>query len=164
MLRAIREQVNAIDPGIALHSPLPLARVVDFTLFPLRFATLLLGSFGVLGLVLSALGVYGVLSFHVSQRVREFGIRFALGATNRQVLRLVLGQGAVRTTLGTVTGLLLGGGAGVVLASMVPGIQLMDPVTFVGVPVILGTVALLASYAPARRAARISPVTALKSD
>ncbi len=168
LLAQIREQVRALDPNIALERPGPLPPIVGITLLPQRLGAALIGVFGLLGLLLACIGVYGVLAFQVAQRSREIGIRLALGATVRGVLRLVLQQGATLAAIGGVLGLLLAAGLTRLLdkflATVLLGVSPLDPFTFLVVPAILMLVALLASYIPARRAARVTPLEALRSE
>jgi len=129
-----------------------------------RFTTLLTGLFAALALLLAAVGVYGVMAYTVSQRTREVGIRLAVGATPAQVIRLVLGQG-VRVTAGaTVIGLAGSLAAARLIRGQLFGVGPADPATFVVVPVVLAAVALLACWLPARRAARVDPVIALRTE
>jgi ABC-type antimicrobial peptide transport system permease subunit len=121
-------------------------------------------TFGVLALVLATMGLYSVMTYTVSQRTREIGIRMALGAALRDVVRLVVGQGMRMALLGIALGLAGAFALTRALASLLLGIGATDPVTFVGVPLILVAVALLACYVPARRAARVNPLVALRHD
>jgi ABC-type antimicrobial peptide transport system permease subunit len=124
---------------------------------------MLLALLGVTGLILSAIGVYGVIAFFVTQRRHEIGVRLALGATSRNVVGLVLGQGVLLTGLGV----LLGGGAAFaatrVLEGMLFQVQPLDPVTYAGCAALLALVALCATLIPARRAARVHPVESLNA-
>jgi putative ABC transport system permease protein len=126
---------------------------------------LLLGLFGLLGLVISAVGIYGVMAYVIAQRTREIGVRMALGAQPSTVLRLVLGHGLLLVALGLAIGLV----AALVLASFVPqdllpNVSVRDPLTFALTSAVMGSVALIASYIPARRATRIDPLIALRTD
>jgi putative ABC transport system permease protein len=127
-----------------------------------RFRTVILAAFSLLALVMASIGIYGVMNYLVVQRTREFGIRLSVGATRRDVLRLVLGRAAALIVAGTGVGL-----AGAVLLvrfieKLLFGTTPLDPFTFVAVPILLASVALAASYIPARRATRIDPMVALR--
>jgi putative ABC transport system permease protein len=127
-----------------------------------RFNTTLLSFFGLVALVLASVGVYGVIAYFVSQRTHEIGIRMALGASGRNVLRMVMGQGIAMTAIGLLLG--LGGALAVTrfLSSLLFEIRPSDPATIVGVMAMLGGVALAACYLPARRAMRVDPMVALR--
>ena len=132
------------------------------SLFPARVAASVLGAFGVIALLLAAIGIYGVTSYSVSQRTREIGIRMALGAQLSDVLRLILRSGVKLTVLGVVIGL---AGAFLLtraLTSLLSGVTATDPATFLLVSVLLASVALLASYLPARAATKVDPLIALR--
>lgn len=127
-----------------------------------RFALILFETFGLVALVLAATGIYGVLSGSVTQRTHEFGIRLALGAQRRDILRLVLRQGITLAALGIALGLIGASAATRVLQSLLFGIGMTDPVTFVAIPLLLALVALLACWFPARRATKVDPLVALR--
>jgi len=129
-----------------------------------RFYMLLLSAFATLALLLAALGIYGVISYSVSQRTRELGIRIALGATQDRVMRLVLGHGLMLTVVGVSVGLLGAYWLTRVVAALLYGVEATDVVTFAGVALVLLGVASLASYLPARRAARVDPVIAMRAE
>ena len=129
-----------------------------------RFTLVLLATFAIVALVLAAVGIYGVISYAVSRRTHEIGVRMALGATPANVVRLIIGQGMRVVALGVVGGL-----AGAVLmtrlmANMIYGVHVTDPLTYVSVATLLGAVALVASYIPARRATEIDPLAAMRAD
>lgn len=124
----------------------------------------LLGAFGVLALLLAAVGIYGVLSYTVSQRAAEVGLRMALGATPHQVLQLVVGQGMRLVGIGVAAGLVAALGAMRLLASLLFGVKPSDAITFSVVAATLTAVALLATYIPARRATQVDPLTALRQE
>ena len=138
--------------------------VVRETFARQRFSALLLIGFSLVSLLLAAVGIYGVLAYTVTERTREFGVRVALGAAPAQIISLVLGMGARLVLGGTLAGLagsmLLTG----LLKTMLFGVGTHDTVTFVAVPLVLVSVALLAAYLPARRASRMAPVEALRAD
>ncbi len=127
-----------------------------------RFDAFLFGSFAGLALVLAAVGLYGVLSYAVAQRTREMGIRMALGAGRRDVARLVVGNGFLLVAVGLAIGLAGAFALTRLMSSLVFGVTTMDPLAFVGAVIVLAPVAVLASYVPARRAARIDPMVSLR--
>lgn len=135
---------------------------MDLSLFPSRVAAWTLGGFGVLALLLAAIGIYGVVSYSVAQRTREIGLRRALGAKESDVLKLVLGEGFFVISIGLALGLLVAFGATRLIAGFLYGVAPTDPLTFVGVPVLLGLIALGACYIPARRATKVDPLVALR--
>jgi ABC-type antimicrobial peptide transport system permease subunit len=137
---------------------------MGIALLPARLGGSVLGLFGLLGLVLAGVGVYGVMAYSVSMRTREMGIRVALGADRERVLRLVVGEGMKLTLLGAALGLAAAAAASRLVAGLLYGVPALDPVAFVGVPVILVAVATLAVWLPARRAARTDPMRALRTE
>ena len=161
---AVREQVHAVDATMPVYDVHTMTDVVSESVAQPRFYTTLLTAFGTLALLLAALGVYGVISYTVSQRTRELGIRIALGASRERVVRLVLGQGLALTAGGVAIGL-----AGAVwltrlLSALLFGVQPTDTITFGAVALVLLGIASLASYLPARRAARVDPVIAMRAE
>ena len=129
-----------------------------------RVAAIAVGSFGLLALILASLGLYGLQSYVVAERSREIGVRMALGADGRRVVRLVLRQGIRVAALGAVLGIPLAVGAGRVAAQALYGVRPEDPVTYASVALTLGLVTVAASWLPARRAARVNPVEALRRE
>jgi ABC-type antimicrobial peptide transport system permease subunit len=129
-----------------------------------RVAGALFGCFAGLALVLAVIGLYGVLSYLVSQRRREIGVRVALGATSRDVIRMVLGCGLRLATAGVTVGLLLAFALARGVAGLLYGVSPADPLTFVTLPIVLVAIAALACYVPARRAMRVDPIVALRGD
>jgi ABC-type antimicrobial peptide transport system permease subunit len=127
-----------------------------------RYPSYLIGSFAFLALVLASIGLYGMISYSVSQRTREIGIRVALGAQQGNIMRLVLGQGAKLTAVGLVVGLAAALGLTQLMGSILYGVRATDPLTFIFVAVLLALVALAACYIPARCATRVDPVIALR--
>jgi putative ABC transport system permease protein len=161
---AIREQVTAIDPTEAAGEFHTMDEVRAASVAQTRFSTFLLGLFAIIALMLSAIGLYGVISYAVSQRTREIGIRMALGAKPQDILRLTLGQGIRMTALGLAIGLCAAFFVTRLLQSLLFGVTPHDTSSFVGVPVALTSVALLASWLPARRAARVDPLVSLREE
>jgi predicted permease len=162
--RALREVVRELDSRMALVGLETLEQHMQLPLFPAQAAGTLLGLFGVLALALAGVGLYGVLSYSVSQRAREIGIRVALGARDSDVMRLVLSQGLRLTTIGVAVGFAGALIVSRVLASVLYGVKPTDPVSFGAVALLLTLVALLASYVPARWATRVDPMRALRSE
>ncbi len=163
-LAAIRREVRALDPNIALERPSLLPALLDFSLFPQRMAATMIGIFGLLGLLLASVGLYGILAYHVAQRSREIGVRIALGARAADVLRMVVRQGLSLVALGMAIGLVAAFALTRLLSGLLFGVSAADPVTYVGVVLLLGGIALLATYVPARRATRVDPMEALRTD
>ena len=130
--------------------------------FLLEMAALFGGGLGLLGLVLALVGVYGVVSYAASQRTQEIGVRMALGAAQSDIVRLVLGRGLVLVIAGLGLGLAVALSVSRVMSNLLFNVSPSDPVTFIGVPLLLGAMALAASYVPAWRATRIDPASALK--
>jgi predicted permease len=161
---AVREQIRTLDANLPVADVKTFRDQVDLSLFPSRVAAWTLGGFGVLALLLAAIGIYGVVSYSVAQRTREIGVRMALGAKEKDVLRLVLGEGALVIVVGLVVGLALAFAATRVVAGFLYGVGATDPLTFAGVPLLLGIVALGASYLPARRATKVDPNEALRAE
>ena len=129
-----------------------------------RFYAILLGSFAAIALVIAALGIYGVISYAVSQRTRELGIRIALGAQRERVVRLVISQGLMLTLLGIALGVVGAAALTRLISSLLFGVAPADPLTFIGVAALFVLVACLASYLPARRAAGVDPIIAMRAE
>jgi len=136
--------------------------VISGSLAARRFSMILLGVFSALALVMSCVGIYGVISYLASQRTHEIGIRMALGAERGDVLRMVLGEGAVMALVGVAIGLVAAFGLTRLMASMLFGVSAHDPLSFAGVAGLLILVALAACYIPARRATKVDPIVALR--
>lgn len=163
-LAAMQRELRNLDPTLPLYSVKTLTEHMKIPLFPARMAAGALGSFGVLALVLAAVGIYGVMSYVVAGRTREIGLRMALGAQSGNVRALILRQGMTLALIGSVIGLAIAFGATRLLKSVLYGVSASDPVTFTGVTILLATVALLACWLPARRATRVDPMTALRAE
>ena len=160
----IRALVRQLNPNLPISQAMPLTQVTAVGLIPQRIAAAVAGSLGLVGLLLAAIGIYGVTSYSVARRVREIGIRVALGADGQSVLRLILRQGLVLTLAGIVIGLAAGVLVALVLRSLLLGIAAVDPVTFAGGSVLFLAVALAAGYFPARRATKVDPMVALRAE
>ena len=141
-----------------------LTQIRDASISTDRFRTLLLSAFGLLALGLSAIGVFGVISYGVVQRSREIGIRMALGARSAEVLRLVVGEGAVTVAGGIAVGLIAGAALSRVLVTLLYQVNPWDPATFAAIAAVIGGVALAACVLPARRALRVDPATTLRTE
>ena len=159
---AVRSEVQALDQNLAVTNVQSLADVVGASLFAARMGAVLLAIFGFLALLLAAIGLYGVMSYAVSRRTREIGIRMALGAGKGNVLRLVLKEGLALVGGGVAVGLIVAAAATRLLTSFLYGVSPLDAATFAAIPLVLALVALLASYLPARRAAKVDPMVALR--
>lgn len=162
VIPAVRAQVQSLDRNLALTNVTTIDEILSQGLWAARMGAILLGLFGGLALTLAAVGIYGVLSYSVSQRSQEIGIRMALGATPPQVLRLVIGQGMTLALIGVGVGIVLALASMRLMASLLFGVKPSDLLTFVTVSVVLSGVALLATYIPARRATRVDPLVALR--
>jgi predicted permease len=163
-LNAIRGLVHEADPQLALIHPLTMNQIIaeSPSVFLRRYPSYLVGSFALLALILGTIGLYGLISYSVSQRTREIGIRMAVGAEQRDILRLVLAHGARLTLIGVGLGIVVALGLTQAMKSLLYGTSAKDPFIFIGVVVLLTTVALLACYVPARRATRVDPLVALR--
>jgi putative ABC transport system permease protein len=159
-----RAALQALDPNLAITNVFTIEQIMSQALWAPRMGGFLLALFGALALVLSAVGVYGVLSYSVNQQIREIGLRMALGAQRGDVMRLILGQGLRLTVLGLGLGVLVALGLMRVLVSLLFDVRAYDPTTYTAVTLLLTAVALLACYIPARRAMRVDPMVALRYD
>jgi putative ABC transport system permease protein len=159
---AVRAAVRSVDPGVPLFGMSPMEEVVAENNSARRLSVELISAFAGLALLLASLGIYGVISFLVVRRKKEIGVRIAVGAQRKDILQLVLGQGARLAAIGLVAGLVASFGAGRALSSLLFEVSPFDPATLGGVSVLLAAVALLACYVPARRATRVDPLVALR--
>lgn len=164
LIGAIQSKVDKLDEDQPCFNIRTLETLLSDTMAPRSTAYALLGLFSSLALSLAAVGIYGVLSYTVSQRTGEFGLRMALGAQRRDILRLVLSEGWLLTFTGVIAGLLGAFFLTRFMSSVLYGVAPTDLETFVGVGLVLGCVALFACYVPARRATRIDPTVALRNE
>jgi putative ABC transport system permease protein len=160
----LRAQLAAIDPDLPFGDITPLRAAIDLNVDGPRFRAMLIGIFALLALLLAAVGVFGLISYTVTQRTREIGIRVALGAAPRQVLLPVVREGIVLALAGVAIGLAGAFLAARALSAFLFGVGAADPVTFLGVAVLMLAVAALASYIPSRRALKVDPVIALRAE
>ena len=162
----VQREIRVLDPDLPVFDVTTMQRMLEgpngFLL--LRMGALFGGTMGFLGLALSLVGIYGVVSYAASQRTQEIGVRMALGAARADILRLVLGRGLLLVGIGVVLGLIAAAAVSRLVSSLLFGISAVDPVTFVVVPLALAAMALLASYVPAVRATRIDPAAALRGE
>lgn len=162
LVSAARAELQQLDPELPMAAVATMDQLLADSLSRSRFTMLLLGIFAAVALVLSAVGVYGLIAYSVTQRTQELGIRIALGAQRRDVLRLVLAQGTRLTLLGVAIGILAALAFSRLLATLLFGVSATDPLTFAGVAGLLAFVALAACFIPARRATRVDPIVALR--
>jgi putative ABC transport system permease protein len=164
LVTAIREEVWAVDKDQPITDVKTMSAYVSDSVAPRRSNAILLGAFAAVALVLASVGVYGVIAYSVTQRVREIGIRIALGAESGDVIKLIVGRGLALVTAGVVIGLAGALALTRVMSSLLYGVRATDPITFALVTLLLIGVAVLASYIPARRAARVDPMVALRNE
>jgi predicted permease len=158
----VRRELAALDPNMPIAGAAALADYTAFSLLPQRAAAMLSGTFGLVGLVLAAVGIYGLVAYSVSQRTHELGLRSALGASRRHLFLMVVRQGMLPVALGLALGIAGAFALSRLLASFLVGVTPTDPLTFAGVPLLLAAVALLATVIPAQRATRADPMSALR--
>jgi predicted permease len=158
----IRSAVQAVDPSLPTFNIRSLNEVMERSLAPRRFSAELVAVFAVVALLLASVGIYGLLAYLVGQRTQEIGVRIALGAHRSDILKLVLSQGAVLAGAGVGAGLILAAITAPMIATLLYGIRAVDPIVFLAVPLVLFAISFAASYLPARKAARVSPMVALR--
>ena len=160
----MQREMRNLDPTLPLYGMKTLKDHMKIPLFPAKIAAGALGSFGVLALILAAVGIYGVMSYVVAGRTREIGLRMALGARTGNVRRLILRQGMSLALIGSAIGLGIAFATTRLLKSVLYGVEATDPTTFVGVTLLLTIVAMLACWIPALRASRVDPMVALRAE
>jgi putative ABC transport system permease protein len=164
LLQTLKGRIWESDRTQPFYAVTTMDQLVNNSLKERRLILILLVAFAVLSLVLAAVGIYGVMSFTTRQRTREIGVRVALGAQTRDIIRLIVGQGMTLTLLGVSVGLGASFAVTRLLSTLLFNIAATDFVTFIGISVLFGGVSLLACYLPARRAMKVDPVTALRCE
>jgi putative ABC transport system permease protein len=166
LAKSIEEEIHRLAPDL----PIIDARTMQDTvhglagLFIFRLAAALAGAIGILGLILAVVGVYGVVSYTAAQRTQEIGLRIALGAKRRDIVKLVFGQGLGLVVAGIVCGVAVAAAVTRVMSKLLIGVGANDPLTYASVAILLGAIALLACWLPARKATRVDPIVALRSE
>ena len=158
----IRREIQAVDPDLPVFNVRTMNEVIDGSLASRRFSAELVGVFAVVALLLASVGIYGLLAYMVGQRAHEIGVRMALGAMPSTIGKMIVSRGAGLAGIGVVVGLILSGIMAPMISTVLYGVRPVDPEVFIAVPLILMVVVLLASYIPARRAARVNPIVALR--
>jgi predicted permease len=161
---ALRREIRSLDPDLPLTGVKPMREHLRISVFSQRLAASFLGSFGLLALLLATIGLYSLIRYAVSQRTREMGVRLALGAQRADISRLIVGEGMVLALAGLGIGIAAAFGIAPLLRSLLLGVSATDPVIFVAIAVLLATVTAVSSYLPARAAARIDPIVALRAE
>ncbi|MEP7342544.1 MAG: FtsX-like permease family protein, partial [Acidobacteriota bacterium] len=164
LLSAIRKDIHGLDENLPLYDARTMLEHMELPLAPARIAATALGGFGALALLLAAVGVFGVMSYAVTQRTHEIGVRMALGAQRGDVLWLVVKQGMSLALAGIGIGLLASLGLTRLVSKLLFGVSATDPLTFIAIAMLLMLVAALASWIPARRATKVDPLMALRSE
>jgi predicted permease len=162
LIAPLRDTIRSVDAAVPVFDAKTMEDQMLVALLPARLAGTLLGAFGMLALLLAAVGIYGVMAYSVALRTREIGVRMALGAGTRQLLALIIGEGARLTAIGLAIGIIAAVGLARFISSLLYGIRPADVVSFAGAALVLTATAILACYIPARRAIRVDPVVALR--
>jgi putative ABC transport system permease protein len=158
----IRHAIQSVDPSLPVFQVQAMTEVIGTTLAPRRFSAELVGVFAVVALLLSSVGIYGLLAYMVGQRKHEIGIRMALGAQPFHIRKLVLSQGVMLAGVGVLVGILFAGLSAPLISSLLYGVHPIDPLVFLSVPAVLVVVAVVASYVPAMRASKVDPLVTLR--
>ena len=164
LLKEIQQAVWSVNGNLPVANVRTLADIMSASMAQTSFALVMLGIAAGVALLLGVVGIYGVIAYVAAQRTKEIGIRIALGAVSRDVTRLFLRQGLLLASAGILIGLLAAGATTRVMSTLLYGVAAVDPITYVAVAVGLGLTALLASYVPAARAARVDPADALRRE
>jgi predicted permease len=164
LIASVRREVQSLDENLPTQEIKTLDEIVSFSLWPMRMGAGLVGGFSLLGLLLATVGIYSVMSYAVAQRTREIGVRMALGAQARDVLKLIVRQGLTLTLVGSGIGLALAFVMTRLLVNLLYGVGAADPATFAGVALLLIVISLVACYLPARRATHVDPLRALRHE
>ena len=164
MVTAVKNELRNLDPDLPMYYVRTMGQRVDESLARRRFSMLLLGIFASIALLLATIGIYGVMAYLVNQGTREIGIRMALGASQRNVLSLVVRQGMALALSGVMIGLAAAFLITRLIRSLLFGVEATDPITFAAISLLLFLIALLASYVPALRATRIDPMVSLRRE
>jgi len=164
VIAGVREQIKAIDPELPPFNIQTMNDVLYSSLARERFTTILLIIFAGVALVLAAIGVYGIISYGVTQRVQEVGVRMALGAQTRDVLKLIIGQGLKLVLIGTMVGAAAAFATTRFISDLLYQVSATDPLTFGATSLLIAGVAFLACYVPARRAASVDPIEAIRTE
>jgi putative ABC transport system permease protein len=159
---AVRNEVHALDKEQPVYNIRTMKQLLDLAIAQRRLNMLMLGAFALVALLLAASGIFGLMAYTVAQRTHEIGIRMALGAQKRDILKLIFGQGMTLTITGLALGLSVAFGLTRVMASLLFGVSATDPLTFISIALLLAVVALIACYIPARRAMKVDPMIALR--
>jgi putative ABC transport system permease protein len=162
LIAAVRTQVRALDHDLPIANLSTMEQLLTQSVAQRRFAVLLVGIFAALAALLAAVGLYGVISYSVTQRTQEIGLRVALGAQRVDVLRMVIGQGMALTAIGVAVGLTAALALTRLMANWLYGVSAQDPATFAAIALLLAAVGFAACYLPARRASRVDPMVALR--
>jgi putative ABC transport system permease protein len=159
---AVRSAVAAVDPNLPLFDVLPFDKVIANSIVGIAYVAAMMAILGLIALVLASVGIYGVMSYSVGERTHEIGVRMAMGASSKDVQKLILRNGMFLTIVGMAIGLPLALGLAYALSNLLFGVKVADPFAFVGLPLLLAGVATIACYLPARRAVRLDPLDALR--
>jgi putative ABC transport system permease protein len=159
---AVRSEVAAVDPDLPLFDVNPFSKVISNSIVGIAYVAAMMAILGVIALILASVGIYGVMSYSVGERTHEIGVRMAMGATAKDVQKLILRNGLFLTLAGMAIGLPLALGLAYALSGLLFGVKVADPIAFGGLPLILAGVATIACYLPARRAVRLDPLAALR--